>query len=241
MRESLQARAERVRAEALKRAEKQTGPSRAAPPSRLSAAPSPYWLDEARARRTKLPPPADHTPMVRCESDNRQCNGRYNPAYYVVADRPRRDQPDADPVCRCEDCREAQFLELLQSIDRLENTEGPLPSKRLISNQISYEGRGAALIEELAEEHHNAVLDDLRKLGLTDREIAVLSESHQVPRPTQRDIATKLAISQTTVCLCLTSAMNKLAKTDFKLPPPVERERPSVILMDPDELDRMTA
>jgi hypothetical protein len=59
-------------------------------------APTPYWLDQVKSGVT-LPPPADHTPMLLCESGQKQC-GKFYPFYYGRG-------------CACTDCLNVLWLQ----------------------------------------------------------------------------------------------------------------------------------
>lgn len=74
--------------------------------------PSTAWAAEISAGRLKkFPPPADHTPMVRCRSGQKHCGGRYFPAAYVQ-----------DGTCGrqiCEDCRNHALLAWHERLEEL--------------------------------------------------------------------------------------------------------------------------
>jgi hypothetical protein len=91
-----------------------------------------------------------------------------------------------------------------------------------------------------SEDRQSQVFEQLRSVGLTDREIAVLArlcEGH-----TQRETA-KLCgdISKTYVVLLTSSALTKITKAGLNLKLPEHGSAPEIIPTDPDILDNRTA
>lgn len=137
------------------------------------------------------------------------------------------------------ECDRLQLLMELCGYVNFNDENGAL-TKRLA---VYTEGVTFVSDPQTAPQDEPPTLDDLRAIGLTDREIAVLSCSHD--GNSQRRVAELLDISAGYVCMVLSSAMNKLTAAGRKLGPtkPVEAldaspsKKPKTITYDPDDLD----
>lgn len=172
---------------------------------RSRLAPSPYWSDQTKALRTTMPPPADHTPMVECQSGDRQCGGRFYPFYYGVG-------------CCCADCVNNRILKQKRAWEEFENGENKVVSDHEpLMDRGGHADGGDEEPPEVRErmQRHDAVIEQLRTIGLSDREIAVLSRSRE--GHSQREVARLCGVSKTWVCYLLSSSLSKITRAGLKL------------------------
>jgi hypothetical protein len=222
----------------------------------MRIAPSPWWQNELRAKRVRrMPPPADHTPMRACVSPDpahKTCGKVFPPNYGYVVVRPSPLPEIELEGFVCEDCNQIKFLGDRKRIAVYE-VMGAAETENLLSTGRRPLSIGGELVDGCADlppdppadlpidlKRRQQVIMELRKLGFTDREIAIGSrviEGHSYRRCAELTGVRKTRIGVVFASFRARCSRMGIEIEDLRCKQPV----PEIIVTDPSILDRRMA